>query len=135
VARSNAKDRIWRGQPLSLPAGASRVRCRDHEALDELAWAYFYSRPASRKIKKPDFHIDAVLVAGADDNYRSLGENWPDSRYLVISLSGDVLPNRRHGQIRVIRDWRCRYDLQTGTFDIPSDFKENNAKAIALNSE
>jgi hypothetical protein len=103
--------------------------------LDELAWAYFYSRPVSRKIKKPDFHIDAELVAGTDDNYRSLGENWPDSRYLVISLSGDVLPNRRHGQIRVIRDWRCRYDLQTGTFDIPSDFTENNAKAIALNSE
>jgi hypothetical protein len=102
--------------------------------LDQLAWAYFYSRPASRKIKKPDFHFEAVLVAGVDDNYRSLGENWPDSRYLVISLSGDVLPNHGH-QIRVVRGWRCRYDLQTGKFDIPSDFTENNAKAIALNSE
>jgi hypothetical protein len=29
--------------------------------------------------------------------------NWPDSRYLVITLSGDVSPNRRHGQIRTVR--------------------------------
>jgi hypothetical protein len=29
--------------------------------LSELARAYFYSRPASRKIMKPDFHIDAEL--------------------------------------------------------------------------
>jgi hypothetical protein len=28
--------------------------------LSELAWAYFYSRPESRKVMKPDFHIDAA---------------------------------------------------------------------------
>jgi hypothetical protein len=97
----------------------------------DLAWAYFNSRPDSRKIKKPDFHIDADLVKGTDDNYRSIGENWPDSRYLVITLSGDVLPNGQHGQLQSLRGWHCRYDLQKGAFDVPPDFAQNNAKAIA----
>lgn len=103
--------------------------------LDDLAWAYFHSRPESRKIKKPDFHLAAGLVAGVDDNYRALGGNWPDSRYLVIGLSGDVSPNRHHGQLLVVRDWRCRYDLQTGKFDVPSNFADSNAKAIAPESK
>jgi hypothetical protein len=99
--------------------------------LSELAWAYFKSLPDFRKIVKPDFHIEAGLVKGVDDNYRWMGENWPDSRYLVITLSGDVLPTSRHGQIRSVRGWRCRYDLQKGAFDVPADFAANNAKAIA----
>jgi hypothetical protein len=103
--------------------------------LGDQAWAYFRSRPDFRKIMRPDFHISADLVKETDDNYRSLGEDWPDNRYLVISLSGDVSPNRKHGQIRSLRGWRCRYDLQKGSFDVPPDFAENNAKAIAPDSE
>ena len=99
--------------------------------LDELAWAYFWSIRESKKVSKPDFHIEADLVKGTDDNYRSLGQSWLDSRHLVISLSGEVEPNRHHGQIRSLDAWRCRYDLQTGTFDVPQDFLNNNAKAIA----
>ncbi len=53
-----------------------------------------------------------------------------DSRYLVISLSGDVLPTATHGQITSLRGWRCRYDLKSGTFDIPNDFLDGNAKAM-----
>jgi hypothetical protein len=64
----------------------------------ELAWAYFYGRPDSRKIMKPDFHIVAELLKGTDENYRWTGVNWPDSRYIVVTLSGDVSPNQRHGQ-------------------------------------
>jgi hypothetical protein len=99
--------------------------------LDDLAWVYFNSLPVSRKIPKPDFHIVADLVKGVDDNYHWMGENWPDSRYIVISLSGSVLPTSHHGQIDALRGWRCRYDLQSGKFDVPPDFAENNAKAIA----
>jgi hypothetical protein len=95
--------------------------------LDELAWAYFKRLPDFRKVKPPDTHISAVLVKGVDDNYRWMGENWPDSHYLVISLSGD---NTQHHQVRSVRGWRCRYDLEKGTFDVPPDFAENNAKAI-----
>jgi hypothetical protein len=73
-------------------------------------------------------------VKGAEENYRWMGVNWPDSRYLVITLSGDVSPNRRHGQIRSVRGWRCRYDLQKGTFDVPPEFADDNAKAIAPES-
>jgi hypothetical protein len=65
----------------------------------------------------------------------------PDRRELagqplhVVTLSGDVSPNRRHGQIRSVRGWRCRHDLQKGTFDVPPEFKEHNAKAVAPYSE
>jgi hypothetical protein len=99
--------------------------------LSDLAWDYFKRHPDSRKITRPNFHIATGLVKGTEDNYRSMGETWPDSRYLVIGLAGDVLPNSRHGQLRSLRDWRCRYDLQDGTFDVPRDFAENNATAIA----
>jgi hypothetical protein len=103
--------------------------------LSDLAWAYFRSLPDSRKVRRPNFHIEAGLVKGTDDNYRSMGEKWPDSRYLVISLSGEVLRNGQHGQIQSLRGWHCRYDLQKGTFDVPPSFAENNAKAIAPDLE
>lgn len=99
--------------------------------LSDLAWSYFNGLPVSRRIQKPDFHITADLVKGADDNYQWMGENWPDSRYLVISLSGEVEPTKRHGQLQSLRGWRCRYDLQTGKFDVPADFADNNKKATA----
>ncbi len=105
------------------------------QPLSDLAWAYFRRQPASRKIRKPNFHIAAYLVKGAEDNYRWMNVNWPDSRYLVISLSGDALPTRQHGQLRPLRDWECRYDLQNGTFDVPPEFADSNAKAIAPQSE
>ncbi len=103
--------------------------------LSDLAWTYFKSRPDYRKVRKPDFHFDAGLLKGVDDNYHWMGENWPDSRYLVISLSGDVLPTNRHGQLRSVRGWHCRYDLQTGKFDVPADFAGGNAEAIAPEKE
>jgi hypothetical protein len=99
--------------------------------LDDLTWAYFNSLPVSRKIPKPDFHMVAGLVKGVDDNYHAMGENWPDNRYIVISLSGSVLPTSHHGQIDALNGWHCRYDLQSGKFDVPPDFAANNAKAIA----
>jgi hypothetical protein len=99
--------------------------------LGDLAWAYFNSRPDSRKVKRPDFHFTAGLVKGAEENYRWMGVKWPDSRYLVISLWGEVSPTRQHGQILSVRGWHCRYDLHKGTFDVPRQFAENNAKAIA----
>jgi hypothetical protein len=97
----------------------------------DLAWAYFYSRPESRKVRKPDFHIDAGLLKGIDDNYEWTGEKWPDSRYLLISLWGEVEPIRRHGQLQTVRGWRCRYDLWEGKFDVPAIFARDNAKALA----
>jgi hypothetical protein len=97
----------------------------------DLAWAYFYSRPESRKVRKPDFHLDVDLLKGIDDNFEWTGEKWPDSRYLLISLSGAVEPNRKHGQLQTVRGWRCRYDLQEGKFDVPPIFAKDNAKALA----
>ncbi len=101
------------------------------EPFGDMAWAYFKSLPESRKVEMPDFHIAAGLLKGTDENYRWLGVKWPNNRYLVLSLSGDVEPNERHGQLLSVRGWRVRYDLQTGAFDVPPEFADHNGKAIA----
>jgi hypothetical protein len=102
--------------------------------FSDLAWAYFYSRPESRKITKPDFHINEGLLKGTDDNYQWTGEKWPDSRYLLIGLWGEVEPNGKHHQLTTVRDWRCRYDLQEGKFDVPGIFAKSNAEALVPKS-
>jgi hypothetical protein len=93
----------------------------------DLAWAYFYSRAESRKIKRPDFHMMVNLVKGLDEDYRWLGVDWPNNRYVVVALSGET---DTHGQVGTVNDWRCRYDLQTGKFDVPEQFAKPNAKAL-----
>jgi hypothetical protein len=98
--------------------------------VSDLAWAYFASRRETRKIAKPDLHISADLLQGVDDNYRALGETWPDSRYIVLTLSGDLDSNAHHGQIGQVHGWRVRYDLQTGQFDVPADFAAHNKDAL-----
>jgi hypothetical protein len=98
--------------------------------IGDLAWDYFNSRPESKKVQKPDFHINAGLRKGIADNYKSLAVDWPDSRYIVIGLSGELEPTRRHGQLQVIRGWWCRYDLTTGKFDVPDNFAKDNAEAL-----
>jgi hypothetical protein len=100
--------------------------------LGDLAWAYFKSRPEWRKVKKdPEYHISANLLKGTEENYRWLGVDWPENRYLLIGLSGDAdIKTRKPMQTRVVNRWRCRYDLQTGKFDVPPLFSNDNAKAV-----
>jgi GH35 family endo-1,4-beta-xylanase len=40
-------------------------------------------------------HVQAVLIKGLEDNYAWMGQHWPDSRYLVISLSFDAQGGRK----------------------------------------
>jgi len=100
--------------------------------LGDLAWAYFKSRPEWRKVKKdPEYHISAGLLKGTEENYRWLGVDWPENRYLLIDLSGDAdVKGRKPMQTGVVNDWLCRYDLQTGKFDVPPLFSKDNAKAL-----
>jgi hypothetical protein len=90
------------------------------------------TRPDWRKIKKePEYHISANLVKGIEENYRWLGVDWPANRYLLISLSGDAdIKSRKPMQTSVVHSWSCRYDLQTGKFDVPALFSDHNAKAV-----
>jgi hypothetical protein len=106
------------------------------EPLADLAWAYLKTRPDWRKIKKaPEYHIFAGLLKGLADNYSSLGVQWPANRYLLIGLSGDAdVKGRKPMQTSVVRGWRCRYDLQTGKFDVPPAFSADNAKAFVPKS-
>ena len=102
------------------------------EPLADLAWAYLKTRPDWRKVKKaPEYHIFAGLLKGLADNYSSLGVDWPANRYIVIGLSGDAdVKGRKPMQTGVVNGWRCRYDLQTGKFDVPALFSGDNAKAV-----
>jgi hypothetical protein len=81
-------------------------------------------------VQRPDFHFYAGLLKGIADNYKSLGGNWPDSRYIVIGLSGELEPTPKHHQLLVVRGWKCRYDLTTGKFDVPDSFAKDNAEAL-----
>ena len=100
--------------------------------LGDLAWDYMKTRPDWRKIvKAPEYHEAAYLLEGIDDDYRKLGVNWPANRYLLIGLSGDADVNRRkREQTGVVSGWHCRYDLETGKFDVPPLFSRDNAKAV-----
>jgi hypothetical protein len=107
------------------------VRASD-KPLGDLAWAYMKSRPDWRKIvKAPEYHDSAYLTDGFEENYRGLGVDWPANRYLVIALSGDAdIRGRKPMQTGVVNGWRCRYDMQTGKFDVPALFSRDNAKAV-----
>jgi hypothetical protein len=49
----------------------------------------------------------------------------------VLTLEGEVMPTRKHGQLFTVRDWHCRYDLETGKFDVPESLAKDNAAALA----
>jgi hypothetical protein len=100
--------------------------------LGELAWDYMKTRPDWRKIvKAPEYHESAYLLEGLKENYRGLGVDWPANRYLLIGLSADAdVKGRKPMQTGVVNGWHCRYDLQTGQFDVPALFSRDNAKAV-----
>ena len=106
------------------------------EPLGDLAWAYLKTRPDWRKVRRaPEYHISAGLLKGLDDNYRGLGVQWPANRYLLIGLSGDAdVKGRKPMQTGGVNGWRCRYDLETGKFDVPPIFSAGNAKAVVPES-
>jgi hypothetical protein len=100
--------------------------------LGELAWAYLKPRRDWRTlVKPPEYHDSVFLQNGLEQNYRGIGVDWPANRYLVIILSADAdVEGRKPMQTRVVNGWRCRYDLQTGEFDVPAVFATRNAKAL-----
>jgi hypothetical protein len=98
------------------------VSATDHP-LGDLAWDYFFSRPESHGIDRSNLSPETILVKGMDNNYASLGEHWPDSRYIVIDLSSG------ESGTAVLGPWRCVYDTKTGHFSVPDDFARFNQHA------
>ncbi len=101
--------------------------------LGELAWDYFFTQPASRRMPtQPDElnHKRADLLKGLEENYAWLGQKWPDSRYIAITLTFDIQGNDR--PTPWIEGWRCVYDTQTGKFSVPAAFAEHNVRARKL---
>jgi hypothetical protein len=102
--------------------------------LGDLAWDYFFSTPASKGMHRDPQdpysldHATVGLVKGMEENYAWLGQHWPDSRYIVISLSFDTQGEEKPSPW--IEGWHCVYDLKTGAFSVPPDFADNNAKAV-----
>jgi hypothetical protein len=104
------------------------------KSLGDLAWDYFFTTPASKGMHrdpKDRYALDHAfvgLVKGMEENYAWMGEHWPDSRYVVISLSFDMQGEEE--KTPWIEGWHCVYDLQARTFSVPPDFAENNAEAV-----
>jgi hypothetical protein len=102
--------------------------------LGDLAWDYFFTTPTSKGMHrdpKDPYALDHAfvgLVKGMEENYAWMGQHWPDSRYIVISLSFDMQGEDIPGPW--IAGWHCVYELKTGAFSVPPDFAENNAKAV-----
>jgi len=107
------------------------VPASEKSKLGDQAWAYMKSTPDWRKlVKAPEYHDVADLEDGLAENYRKLGD-WPANRYLVITLSADAdVKGRKPMQTGVVNGWRCRYDLETGKFDVPAVFAAGNKKAL-----
>jgi hypothetical protein len=107
--------------------------------LGDLAWAYFYSQPIAKEIKRDPKDHDSLnhaqvhLLKGLDENYAWLGQHWPDSRYLVISLTFDAQGEEK--PLPWVEGWRCAYDMKTGQFSIPPDFADHNAKTVKLSDQ
>ena len=105
-----------------------------NKPLGDLAWDYFFSTPASKGMHRDPKdpyaldHAQANLLKGMEENYAWMGQHWPDSRYIVISLSFDQ--QGEENKTPWIEGWRCVYDMKTGAFSVPPDFAENNAKAV-----
>jgi hypothetical protein len=103
--------------------------------LSDLAWSFFLTQPDAKGLGKLDYHVSTGLIKGTEENYRWMGVHWPDSRYLVLTLSAVMTARGHDGRQRYVEGWHCRYDLQTGTFDVPKEapkyFSRNNAKALA----
>ena len=103
--------------------------------LGDLAWDYFFTTPTAQGMHRdPENpygldHAFVALVKGMETNYAWLGMHWPDSRYVVISLSFDM--QGEEVKAPLIEDWYCVYDLRTGSFSVPAEFAARNAKAIA----
>jgi hypothetical protein len=103
--------------------------------LGDLAWDYFFTTPTSKGMHRdPENpygldHAFVALVRGMEENYAWMGQHWPDSRYVVISLSFDM-QGEDDKTAPWIEDWHCVYDMKTGAFSVPRDFAENNAKAV-----
>lgn len=104
-------------------SGFAFVPATAKKSLGDLAWDYYFSLPDSHGIDRNNLSPETILVKGMDDNYASLGEHWPDSRYIVIDLlSGE-------SGTAVLGPWRCLYDTTTNSFSIPPDFAAFNKKA------
>jgi hypothetical protein len=103
--------------------------------LGDLAWDYFFTTPTSKGMHRdPENpygldHAFVALVKGMEENYAWMGQHWPDSRYVVISLSFDM-QGEDDKTAPWIEDWYCVYDLKTGAFSVPPDFADHNAKAV-----
>jgi len=74
--------------------------------------------------------VNVDLLKGIDDNYQWTGQRWPEGRYLLVTLSGAAEPKGKHRQVETVDGWQCRYDLETGKFDVPAIFRDNNAEAL-----
>ena len=95
--------------------------------LGDLAWDFFSNQPESDETDSHTLSPEADLVNGLQNNFASLGEHWPDSRYILIDLSSGESGTYPFGP------WRCAYDMELGRFSVPPDCAKFNETSAARN--
>lgn len=117
LADSPVKNPFVNKRIVFVQAGWGEVCPRNGKsAVSQLAWKYFKSLPESKN-HTPDYHLSVSWLKGVDDNFRWFGLNWPDSRYLALTLSADAFWN--HGEKAYIEWWHCSHDLKKVFFYPP----------------
>ena len=93
MAGANAKAGIRLSDAVFVSQERVSILTGDQKPLGDLAWDYFFSTPASKGMHRDPKdpyalnHAFAGLVKGMEENYAWMGQHWPGSRYIVISLS------------------------------------------------
>lgn len=119
-----SKDGGWLVRMQKTGAGYSTLFLYKREAmryveatkkpLGDLAWEFYDHERKALKRQMPDDHICADPIKGFETNYRWLGYEWPDGRYIVIALSGDHMGG----------EFLCTYDTQQQRFSEPPDYEK-----------
>jgi hypothetical protein len=125
-----SRDSRWLVRMQKVAAGESTLFLYKREGityvpatrkpLGDLAWDFFFTQPESKTINRDNLSPETYLVSGFDNNYAGMGEHWPDSRYIIISLGSGESGTARIGP------WYCVYDPVTGAFSLPPDIAAFN---------
>ena len=102
---------------VSVPAERLSIFAGNAEAAGRYGLGLFLQprRCPGRCIATPRTAIRSItcrphLLKGMDDNYAWMGKHWPDSRYVVISLSFDAQGEDK--PLPWIEGWRCVFDIE-----------------------
>jgi hypothetical protein len=107
--------RLFMAKPDHLVHSArSRPEALNLAARFPVQWPEFATGSKDRASLN---HKQVNLLEGMDDNYAWIGKRWPDSHYIVLTLSFDSQGEDK--PLPWINGWRCVFDTKPGNSRFP----------------